>query len=634
MDIKQLKKLYEEYKKIGQPKNYDKGGSVKSEHNESNLQELKKTFDKFIQEEGKEKGYDEGGNVTPDSNQPLDKDSVMDSIRKAFNISASAPTPAPKSNLNDKYEKIRQHNRDAMNNNVDSYGQVQGYADGGDVQPDEDRPGLTPEQFAQHVKDLQNQGLQVDNDDEKPSYINASLDKKDTEPSADLADVEDKEDVDKKSVEAPYDSEEAEADLKSDDSKKDDKDPENDDDLIEANKSASDADEKLQHAKRSMASDDPEEFDGDEPEDVKPKVTSSPQDELKEAQRERNRNIAEQQIEKGAARFGAGLSRTDPSQIINQISQNDKYVDLPVEDYTAKVANQVNDPNSPVSKVVGQYLQNKGFNLPPGTSASAAFKVMPFLQKDQALQSAIQKVTIQQQNANARNSNSVDAANQRAKEKNAIEQQKADAMKQKAIEGQGLKQQAGQDRALAQTKTMLESARGNPAAAQAEKDMYSVDKVNSLFKLYPDPNKIPEAQVNLVVGEIAKVAQGGVPPGHEMDALKPGTAESRLQNLWGKVVNSPQPANLGAYLNELKKYTDALHGDAQKVIKDKYGRVIESSKKQLGDENYNALKDQYLSRFDKEDAKTHPQDSKAIEWAKSNPRDPKAAQILKINGIE
>ena len=113
---------------------------------------------------------------------------------------------------------------------------------------------------------------------------------------------------------------------------------------------------------------------------------------------------------------------------------------------------------------------------------------------------------------------------------------------------------------------------------------------------------MPDAQVGLVAQEIAKVATGGVPPGHGIDAVKPNTPESRLQKFFGQLQNHPNGANLGAYLKELKKYGDTLHNDAQKVIQDKYGRVIESSKKQLGDDNYKMLQDQYLNRFNTSEA--------------------------------
>jgi len=369
----------------------------------------------------------------------------------------------------------------------------------------------------------------------------------------------------------------------------------------------------------------------------------SQQDQLADAMRQRDENIALQNMQKGAARIGAGLLKTSPAQSLASIGENDKYVNLPVEDYAAKVANQQNDPTSPMSKVVSQYLTQKGFNLPPGTSAADAFKVMPFLQKDNALKIQLQKVMMQQggaqQRAELTNKTKSDIAeanrqaeNQRAQAKNAIEQQKANAQTSSAESNKELKSQASQDRALAQSKTMLESARGNPAAAQAEKDLYATSKIDSLFKLYPDPNKIPQAQVNLALQEIGKVATGGVPTGHEMDALQPGTPESKLQQLYGKLQNQPTPANLGDYLNEFKKYTGALKGDAQKVIQDKYGRIIESSKKQLGDDNYNSLKDQYLNRFNSPEV--HPQDSQAIDWAKKNPQNPRSAQILKINGIQ
>lgn len=143
----------------------------------------------------------------------------------------------------------------------------------------------------------------------------------------------------------------------------------------------------------------------------------------------------------------------------------------------------------------------------------------------------------------------------------------------------------------------LESMRGQAGVIQAEKDLLATNKVNALFKDYPDLDEIPDAQVNVVISEIAKIAQGGVPTGHEMDSLKPNTPESKLTKLWGQLTNEPTSANLGAYLKEFQKYNSSLQKVAQDTITDRYGRILRTNKDKLTPERYKKYESEYINRF-------------------------------------
>lgn len=192
-----------------------------------------------------------------------------------------------------------------------------------------------------------------------------------------------------------------------------------------------------------------------------------------------------------------------------------------------------------------------------------------------------------------------------------------------------------QDQAMGKTMGMLESARGSPAVGQAEKDLYAVDKVNSMVNLYGDPNKLNPQQVQLLASEVAKIASGGVPTEHELQGLNPSTIPSSLAGLAQKLTNSPTPARAGEFVKAMQDYTNSLQKDAQKVIQDKYGRVIDSSKKQIGDSNYQTLQDKYVNRFAAQPraaANPSPEDQQAIAWAKANPQDPRAKQIMSMHG--
>jgi hypothetical protein len=155
-----------------------------------------------------------------------------------------------------------------------------------------------------------------------------------------------------------------------------------------------------------------------------------------------------------------------------------------------------------------------------------------------------------------------------------------------------------QNQALQQTTQMLESMRGNPAAAQAEKDIYAAQKINSMVNLYGDPNKLNPTQVQLLATEVAKIASGGVPTTHELQGLNPSTISSSLASLAEKVANKPESAKAGEFVKAMQDYTNSLTKDAKAVIQDRYGRVIETNRNRIGNDNYNTLQTNYVRRFD------------------------------------
>lgn len=154
-----------------------------------------------------------------------------------------------------------------------------------------------------------------------------------------------------------------------------------------------------------------------------------------------------------------------------------------------------------------------------------------------------------------------------------------------------------QNNAWNKTQSMLESARGNPAASQAEKDLYASQKANTLFNKYSDPNQMSNQETQLYATEIAKMASGGVPSIHELQGLNPNTLPASLSSIASKYANEPTSANAGEFMKRFKSYSDGLATDAQQVIQDKYGRVIETNKDAIGPRHYAQAKDQYINRF-------------------------------------
>lgn len=156
-----------------------------------------------------------------------------------------------------------------------------------------------------------------------------------------------------------------------------------------------------------------------------------------------------------------------------------------------------------------------------------------------------------------------------------------------------------------QTVNMLETARGNPAVAQAQKDLYAAKKASSLVNLYGDPNKLSQQQVGMLVNEVGKIASGGVPSMHELDSISPGTLEGSLSKVWGQLSNDPTPANAAAFVNQYQDYAKALSRDARETIAEKYTRVIEAKKGSITPDEYSTLKKQYLAPLNKASEQTY-----------------------------
>lgn len=173
------------------------------------------------------------------------------------------------------------------------------------------------------------------------------------------------------------------------------------------------------------------------------------------------------------------------------------------------------------------------------------------------------------------------------------EEMKTRQLQQQFMNEQRMQQRQNQN--FAQTSQLLESARGNQAAQQAEKDIYASNKVDSLIG--KDPNSLSPQMVQLLASEVSKIANGGTPSIEELRGLNAGTFPGGLATLAQKVVNHPIGADAGAFVRQFQQYAHSIRNDAQKVIQDRYGRIIESRKSLLTPDETQALKTQYLERF-------------------------------------
>lgn len=149
---------------------------------------------------------------------------------------------------------------------------------------------------------------------------------------------------------------------------------------------------------------------------------------------------------------------------------------------------------------------------------------------------------------------------------------------------------------------MIEGSRGaNPAARQAELDLYNADKVNSLANLYGDPNKLSPNMLGLLVSEVGKIAKGGVPTTEEFHVLNPDTAQIVMAKMGQKLSGNPTPAQAGEFVKQYNAYTNAVARDAKRVIQNRNKRVVDLFKRDLQPYEYDDLVNYGVNRFDNEE---------------------------------
>lgn len=290
----------------------------------------------------------------------------------------------------------------------------------------------------------------------------------------------------------------------------------------------------------------------------------------------------------GITKQGVDRAQQQRTQDSQDFNEEQKLTDLQQkrtdEGVTRDHATKLNDPTSSESSAARDYLKQ----LIPSVASIPNFDKLTAAQAQQMAPGLLEKYRTD----SVAGYHTKDAEI-RAKALAGEADDRADRRKTAA----DAKVKGDQDKAMTTTRQLLESARGNPAVAQAEKDIYAADKAKSLANLYGDPNKLSMPQVRLLAAEIGKIASGGVSSQHELEGITPNSLTGRLSDVASKLTNEPTPANAAAFVKQYQDYANQLSKDAQKVITDKYGRVIEGSKKQLGDDNYKALQDNYVNRF-------------------------------------
>jgi hypothetical protein len=341
-------------------------------------------------------------------------------------------------------------------------------------------------------------------------------------------------------------------------------------------------------------------------------------DQLKAAQKNKIYNNALDRMVEASKQMGSAIAGGNMAVFKPDISQEEasiKASDQPIKDLMARKAAEGTDPNSGYSKGLRDWAkQAYGIDL-KGASAEQVEKIAPYLSKQYEAQ----------ENRKARSEDLKYKYDSLKAMKEAAVGQAAQGRQDKANE----KASADQLKAQEHTTSLLEQMRGSPAVAQAEKDIYASQKVDSLINsMGGDPNKLNQQQVKLLTNEVAKIAAGGVSSQHELDSLTPSTLTGSLAGVYQKLMNEPTPANAGAFLKQYQNYAKDITKDAQKTIKDRYGRIINSRSDQLGDKNTKKLTDLYINRFDNEES-SPKFDKDVLDYAKEHNITPDQANQIK-----
>jgi hypothetical protein len=643
-DIKKLKELLDQYKQIGKkPKKmsqggmyndgYAEGGKVSKEekapHNNKNLKKLKAAFDEFINEEGKE-GYSDGGEikryadgaapVTDDSSDPILD--VIHAIGKKFNPPKASATPNSSPSPEDKYQQIREQNAQNFGHSSAGYsdgGKVPGsfsgrmYADGAaPVEPDDDD------------NDVDDNSNVASAPSQAPTAASAPVVSQgpDNSVKMDLGDIPIM--APKAPDEGPYPGEEEDAEQTSDqttaaqlalqdldDDKLDelhahvkaekdkregkDKDAESEEDKALEDKMAAEdqtskeqtPDDESTSGARLVAALNPQD------EEEQPEQQSSLQQQLAKAQAQRDAILRADQMSRADELLAAGIAGHGASPASPAYINNGAMANAPIQSLQEKLSLQSSDPKSQMSQVVRDYMTSKGLPVPQNASADDLFKVAPFLQKDAALQNAIQKVLLQQQGAQGRNTatnlnrQQIADANRKA----AMERQLAanEAKIKAATAGQEAKQAKEERDATVKAETDINSTRGKQALMLAQRNLMAVKNAQKMLQEFPDTNKWTSQQVALFNSEIAKIATNGVPTEGMVNELTNPTAAASMSKLASKIINVPVGAQQGKFIALNKQYLDGLSDVANQTIRDNLGNTIKSYQPKLGNDAYKNL---------------------------------------------
>ncbi len=227
------------------------------------------------------------------------------------------------------------------------------------------------------------------------------------------------------------------------------------------------------------------------------------------------------------------------------------------EQASAERQAQMADPNSPQSK----NLQTTIAKIYPGKYAPDQLKLFSASDVDSVLKPLELDEKIQE-----RKEGRADTASERS--------DKAES-----------KTSAEQAKAYTTMRKDLESFRGNKMAAQAAMDTLSADKAVQLVG-NKDPNTLTLQDLSLLSGEMSKIATGGVPTEHGIQALMPSNLQTKLAEMQNFVSSKPTDAEAGDYIRKNMAYLREMRAVAQRAVSSYRQNIAKGYKNRVSADDY------------------------------------------------
>jgi hypothetical protein len=293
-------------------------------------------------------------------------------------------------------------------------------------------------------------------------------------------------------------------------------------------------------------------------------------DQLKQAQQQRENYMSAEAGANSGALLAAGIAGHGATPVnpayfksLGDLGQ------LPVQNLAEQIKMQSDDPASPVSQVMKQYLQSKGIKVPDNASANDLMQVAPYLKQDQQLKNAMIKMVYQQQQEN-----------ERAKASNESREKSASIMGNARIQGYNSMngtRMTMQDRQLASQ--FINHIQNDPLIKPSTQNLGSLDKAMNLI----NNKSVP------LTPQILSDAEQDVASGMQIRGL--GGSEGKIDRTQLQTIGRTIAQKIQYYGNnpniDLRKTDPALVNQIQKTVqalRDDYKTTINQRKSELAEQ--------------------------------------------------
>ena len=149
-----------------------------------------------------------------------------------------------------------------------------------------------------------------------------------------------------------------------------------------------------------------------------------------------------------------------------------------------------------------------------------------------------------------------------------------------------------QDKAYTAMRHDLESFRGNQAAQQAALKIQNADTALAIVK-NKDPNTLSTQDLNLLANEMGKLASGGVPGEHGVQAMMPNNLQTKYAEMQSFLLSKPSDAQAGEYIKRNMAYLDEMKQVAQSTLGNYRANIAKGYKNRVKPEDYASASTDY-----------------------------------------